>query len=120
MTGKLEVIEKEAEPTVHCNPNNCFGSLTEKYNPVTVHGLSSEVKIGYTATQYKQHTSSTEPHNIKRVPQPHSQTIYTAHLNHRATKYKKWYLNHAATQYKQGTSTIQPYNIKRVPQPYSH
>jgi len=77
MTGNLEGIEKEAEPTVHCNPNNCWGCLTEKYNPVTAYSLSSEVKISQdiTATQYKQDTSTIQPHSTNNTPHPQSHTI---------------------------------------------
>jgi len=110
MTGKLEGIEKEAEPPVHCNPNNCLGCLTEKYNPVIVYGLSSEVKISQdtTATQYNQDTSTIQPHNTNRILQPYSHTVQTAHLIHRATQYKK------------GTSSIQPDNTHSTPLPQSH
>jgi hypothetical protein len=98
MTGKLEGMEKEAETTVHCNPNNCVGCLTEKYNPLTVHVLSSEVKI----------SQDIQPHNTIRILQPYSHTIQTVHLIHRATQYKK------------GTSSIQPDTTHSTPQPQSH
>jgi hypothetical protein len=98
MTGKLEGMEKEAEPTAHCNPNNCLGCLTEKYNPVTIHGLSSEVKI----------PQDIQKHNTIRILQPYSHTIQKAHLIHRAKQYKK------------GTTSIQPDNTNSTPQPQSH
>jgi len=91
-------MKKEAEPTVPCNPNNCMGCLTEKYNPVTVHGLSSEVKI----------SQDIHPHNTNRILQPYSHTIQSG------------YFNHTPTQYNQDTSTIQPHNTIRILQPYSH
>jgi len=121
MTGKLEGMEKEAQPTAPCNPNNCLGCLTEKYNPVTVHGLSSEVKI----------PQDIQPHNTIRILQPYSHTIQTGHLKHTATQYKQDTSNiqphntnrtpqTQATQYKKDTSNMQPHNTNRVPQPYSH
>lgn len=94
MNGKLERMEKKAEPTVQCHPNTCLGCLTKKYKPVTVHGLSSEVKI----------SRDIQPYNTNRILQPYSDTISTGCLNH------------TATNYKQDISTIQPHNVTRIAQ----
>jgi hypothetical protein len=89
---------KRQSPQYTAIPTLAWGCLTEKYKPVTVHGLSSEVKISHVI----------QPHNTNRIHPPNSHTIQTG------------YLNHTATQYKQDTSTVQPHNTNNTPQPQSH